>query len=105
MTTREDNGRHDHLAHPVWCVGHIGNPKAHDGFWHEGGPRQVLTADVLPNGEEIHLQINLSQRIVRDDRGERALPIEVVVGESPLTPDGARQLAVILVDLADEAEK
>jgi hypothetical protein len=104
MTTREDSGCHDQLPHPSWCVGHIGNPKGREDFWHEGRPREVLTADALPNGEVIHLQTNLSQRILRDERGDRTEPVEIVVGESLLTPAGARLLASALVELADEAE-
>jgi len=111
MTTSQDYGWHDDQPCPAWCVTgaeHLGHQLAHrmDDFWHKGAATKVLTRGVTYNLEPIEAEVYLQQHEQVDERGHFRHPIEVCVEfAQEFTQAKARELAAVLLRLADEAEQ
>jgi hypothetical protein len=109
MTTSQDYGWHDDQPCPAWCVTgaeHLGHQLAHrmDDFWHKGVVTRVLTQGLTTNLEPIEAEVYLQQREQVDERGHFRHPIEVCVYcAQDFTQAKARELAAVLLRLADEA--
>jgi hypothetical protein len=74
-------------------------------YFHFSETIEFPSTDVDHNWHPIFFQLNLSQRMQGDGNFNYvAHPAEVVIGGNGLTPDGARGLAALLVELADRAE-
>jgi len=77
-----------------------------DDFWHTGEVSRVLTQSPTYNLELIEAEVYLQQHEQVDERGHLRHPIDISVDFGELfTPDEARELAAILLRLADEAEQ
>ena len=111
MTTRQDPVWHDDRVCPTWCVTgaeHLEHQLAHrmDSFWHTGAVTRVLTQATTPNLEPIEAEVYLQQHEQVDERGHFRHPIEVGVEfAQDFTPVKARELAAVLLRLADDAEQ
>lgn len=111
MTTSQDYGWHDDQLCPPWCVTgaeHLDHRLQHrmDDFWHKGAVTTVLTHAVTYNLEPIEAEVYLQQREQVDERGHLRHPIEVCVDRAQeFTQAKARELAAVLLRLADEAEQ
>jgi GTP cyclohydrolase III len=111
MTTSQDHGWHDDRPCPPWCITgteHLEFRLQHrmDDLWHKGAATKVLTQGVTYNLEPIEAEVYLQQHEQVDERGHFRHPIDISVDFGELfTPDEARELAAILLRLADEAEQ
>ena len=77
-----------------------------DDLWHKGAATKVLTQGVTYNLEPIEAEVYLQQHEQVDERGHFRHPIEVGVEfAQDFTPVKARELAAVLLRLADDAEQ
>jgi hypothetical protein len=70
-----------------------------DHFWHSAEPIHIDGSELTPHDEPYTVEA-----FVVDERGYWWHPGEVVVAQTTLTPARARDLAAVLIDLADQAE-
>jgi hypothetical protein len=95
---------------PQWCVTgaeHLARRLRHgmDDFWHEGLEVIAGTQDVDHNWHPIEMRLRLSQHEQVDERGHLRHPIQVDCQNYGLSPAQARELATVLLRLADDAEQ
>jgi hypothetical protein len=110
MTTSRDYAWSDDQPCPPWCVtggGHLQHRLLHrtDDFWHEGPEVIVATQYSDHNCIPLQMHVRLDQREQVDERGHFRHPVRVDCQNYSLSPDQARKLAAVLLQMAGQAEK
>jgi hypothetical protein len=104
-----DNGGRDDQPCPPWCVtssGHLHHHSQHCvDLWHQGP--EVIVATQFADGYRIPIEmhVRLDQEEQVDARGHSRHPVRVACGRYSLSPDQARELASVLLQMAGEAEQ
>lgn len=109
MSPSQDHGERDDQPCPQWCVtgsGHLCHRSQHCvDLWHEGPEVNVATQFADEYRIPIKMHVRLDQREQVDARGHSRHPVRVACGRYSLSPDQARELASVLLQMAGDAEQ
>ena len=109
MTSPQDHSRCDDQSCPPWCVTggrHLHHHLQHCvDLWHQGPEIIVATQYSDENCRPIEMRVRLDQREQVDTQGHSRQPVQVACGRYNLSPDQARELASVLLQIAGEAEQ
>jgi len=109
MATSQDRDGRDDQSCPQWCVTggkHLHHHLQHCvDLWHQGSEVIVATQRSDENRRPIEMRVRLDQEEQVDAQGHSRHPVHVACGRYSLSPDQARELASVLLQMAGEAEQ
>ena len=109
MATSQDRGGRDDQSCPQWCVTggkHLHHQLRHCvDLWHQGPEVIVATQRSDENRRPIGMCVRLDKEEQVNARGQHRNPVGVACGRYSLSPDQARELASVLLQMAGEAEQ
>jgi len=109
MTPSQEHGGRDDQSCPSWCVTSSRHLHHHlrrcVDLWHQGPEVNVATQRSDENRRPIEMCVRLDQEEQADAQGRSRHPVRVACGRYSLSPDQARELASVLLQMAGDAEQ